>query len=59
MAHRISPSVLHRLICTAAHYWVAIVCDVAGALMFLALGISGTSGLVVISGAAVLAGFLP
>lgn len=41
-----------------AHYWVAMVCDGVGALVFLALGLSRTSGLAVAAGAVVLAGFL-
>src|ERR1022692_2820553 len=47
-----------RIVYSSANYWVAMLCDLAAALAFLALGVSRFSGPFVVAGGVVVVGFM-
>ncbi len=55
---RILVGPLDRIVCSSANYWAAMLCDLAAALAFLALGLNRFSGAWVVAGGVVIAGFM-
>ena len=55
---RILVGALDRIVCNSANYWAAMLCDLAAALAFLALGLNRFSGSWVVAGGVVIAGFM-
>ena len=55
---RILVGALDRIVCSSANYWAAMLCDLAAALAFLALGLNRFSGPWVVAGGVVIAGFM-
>jgi sterol desaturase/sphingolipid hydroxylase (fatty acid hydroxylase superfamily) len=55
---RILIGALDRMVCSAAHYWVAMLGDIAAALAFLALGLSRFSGPWAVAGGVAMLGFM-
>ena len=49
---RILVGALDRIVCSSANYWAAMLCDLAAALAFLALGLNRFSGSWVVAGGA-------
>ena len=55
---RILLGVFDWIVYSSANYWVAMLCDLAAALAFLALGVNRSSGPFVVAGGVVIVGFI-
>ena len=55
---RILLGAFDRIVYSSANYWVAMLCDLAAALAFLALGVHRFSGPFVVAGGVVIVGFI-
>jgi sterol desaturase/sphingolipid hydroxylase (fatty acid hydroxylase superfamily) len=55
---RIWVGALDRIVYSSSNYWVAMLCDLAAALAFLALGLHRLSGSRVVAGGVVIVGFM-